>query len=168
MAANLDRFDATGELGEVMLTGDWQDYYIESDLLSEFVADPVTGVVQALPEFIPMFPLPDQAIRLADERVALPYVQLVPPDAYPHSLGDADHIMIWWIPVHVLTQDPAQDGQWVVDETLTMCMGDCDLARANIVDYIDSLDSLVPDSDDATPAATAQTRREGQTAWRNS
>ncbi len=161
--AELDQFDATRELGEVMWTGDWQDYYIESDLMTEFVADPVTGIVQALPDFIPMAPLPGQAIRLVDGRVAVPYVQLIPPETYADALESGEDLLAWQIPVHILTQDPAQDGRWVVNETLTIWMGDCDFARARIVDYIDSLDSLVASSE-ATPVATPQARHEGHAA----
>jgi len=159
MVANLDQFDASRELGEVMLTGDWQDYYIESDLMSEFVTDPVTGIVQALPDFIPMAPLPDQAVRLADGRVALPHAQLIPPHAYSDALETEEDLLVWWIPVHILVQEPDLDGRWVVDETLTICMGDCDLARAGAVDYIAELDSLVA-SPEATPVATPQAWRE--------
>ena len=82
-----------------------------------------------------------------------------PPGASADQFFDGEDIPYWWIPVHILTQDPAQDGRWVADETLTICMGDCDLARASIVDYIDYLDSLVA-SPEATPVATPQAWRE--------
>ncbi|MBA3275267.1 MAG: hypothetical protein H0T72_05690, partial [Chloroflexia bacterium] len=150
VVASLDRFDASRELGEVMLTGDWQDYYFELDLF----VDPVTGVVQTVPDFIPTIPVPEQAIYLTDGRIAIPIVTLVPPGTYPFSTEDVDDIPYWWIPVHVLAQDPTQDGRWVIDETFTLCMGDCDLARAQTVDYIAYLESLVTTPDAATPAAT--------------
>lgn len=53
-------------------------------------------------------------------------------------------------------QEPSLDGRWVMDETLILCMGDCDLARANMVNYIEHADSVVPNRDEATPVATPQ------------
>lgn len=83
LLAQLERFDASRDLGEAMLSGDWQDYSIESDLF----ADEAGSIAQTLPAFIPAVPILEQAFHLADGRIAIPIAQLVPPGTYPYSLG---------------------------------------------------------------------------------
>lgn len=158
MLANLDRFDASRELGEVMLSGNWRDYYIESDLF----VDSATPNVDVLPDFIPTIPIPDQAVLLTDGRIAIPIAQLVPPGSYPFSVEDVNEFPYLYITVHILVQEPALDGRWVVDETIDVCMGDCDQARAEIVEYIAYLDSLVT-PDVGTPVATPRAWRDPST-----
>ncbi|MBA2468989.1 MAG: hypothetical protein H0V37_06250 [Chloroflexia bacterium] len=162
--AYLAQFDARRELSETMLTGDWRDFYIESDLFAEGTPPDLQ-----IPGFIPTVPIPDQAIHLADGRIAIPLARLDPPSIYPHALADMDDIPYWFIPVHVLARDQTQHSRWVIDETFTLCMGDCDLARARIVEEIDYLEGLVttpnaatppPVTPDATPIATPRTSGE--------
>lgn len=150
--AQLARFDATRELGGAMLSSDWRDYYIESDLFAEG-----TPAAFQIPDFIPSIPIPEQAFHLSDGRIAIPIAALHAPGYGADQFIDGDDIPYWHIPVHVLAQDPTQAGRWVVDETFTVCMGDCDLARVRIVDYIDYLESLTITPDAATPASASPT-----------
>jgi len=155
MLANLDLFDASRALGEAMLSGDWRDYYIESDLFD----DGTPSVIQ-IADFIPTIPIPGQAFQLGDGRVAIPIAQLVGPGNEADQFIDGEDIPNWWIPVHILAQDPAQNGRWVIDETFIVCMGDCDRAHAEIVEYMEGLGidpnaSLGGTPTAATPAADA-------------
>jgi len=132
----LAKHDATRGLAAAISTGDWSDYYVDSSVFNE------GGTA----------PLPEQAVALTDGRVAIPIAEFW---SYPLLSEDFLRSPYVTIQVDILIQDSAQDGRWVVDEQIWLCLGDCDSYRQSLVqDIFERGLSPSAATPEATPVAT--------------
>lgn len=94
--------------------------------------------------------LPEQAIQLADGRIAVPVIYLVDPADVEAQLPDNTTDPVF-VDIYIFAPDPTRGGQWGLDEQLPVCLGNglCD-------DFYDATDpngdALFPAP--ATPSAT--------------
>jgi hypothetical protein len=156
----LDQIEETRDLANAIFSGDWTDYQIESD---HFI-DSATGLAITAPNFIATVPIPEQAVLLADGRIAVPIARLFPPGGWVGSLAGAENTPYWLVSVHILALDESQDGRWVMDEQLTLCMGDCD---QYVTDFFDALEAQGFDFNlqESTPAATPSSATDPNAHW---
>jgi hypothetical protein len=107
-----------------------------------------------LPEQVDLTFRPEQAVQLADGRIAMPEVFLVDPADIETwlSAGDDDAYpgIVWF---YIFAKDATRDGQWGLDERLGVCLGNglCD----DFYEDIDPTgDALFPAP--ATPSASPE------------
>lgn len=138
MLADLAYIDDTRALGDALFTGDLLDFAIET---GQFTVEQFTsGTVS---ENLTTIPLVDRAVMLADGRMAIPLATLVPTGyeyTWPYD----------WLFIKVDTLRQV-DGQWVLDDRVSVCVGNCDAARAQYVDQLVSMGIEVPGTPVATP-----------------
>lgn len=132
------QLDVAQELSPQLQSQDPADYIHESDANLELNPEPVF--------------LPEQAIQLADGRIAIPMSYLVPRNAEPDpGFWVSDDSSALAIEIQIFR---SVDGQWVMDESIPWgCVGDCEESWNQLSEV---LFLTMPDATPAsTPAASA-------------
>jgi len=102
---------------------------------------------------------PEQAVQLADGRIAIPETYLVDPadiEAARPANDDAYPDTVWFL---IFARDATRDGQWALDERLAVCLGN---GTGLYEDFCDDFDQAVAPTGDAlfptlaTPSASPE------------
>jgi hypothetical protein len=161
-AADVATPEEREQLAALVLGEDpWASQFMVTELAisrEEWEATAASDAASATPaDFLPeQFDLtfrPEQAVQLADGRIALPETYLVDPadiEAQQSAYDDAYPDIVWF---SIFARDATRDGQWGLDERLGVCLGNslCD----DFYEDIDPTgDALFPAP--ATPSASPE------------
>jgi hypothetical protein len=121
------------DISATLLPGDISDYVV----LSDRDTATMTGYVVQ----------PHQVVQLADGRIGAPESLVLPPD---NDVGRGIPLIMSF---NIYIQDSASNNRWVLDESLLLCVGECDMFYEQMARDLSILPSATH-SPAASPAAT--------------
>jgi hypothetical protein len=124
------------DLSTTLLPGDISDYVVLSD---RDIATITGYVVQ-----------PHQVVQLADGRIGAPESLVLPPD---NGVGRGIPLIMSF---NIYIQDSASNNRWVLDESLLLCVGECDMFYEQMARDLSVLPASTP-LPAASPVAQAAT-----------
>jgi hypothetical protein len=143
----ITRINQRQPLSDGMLSADQLDYYVSSGQTEEEMIGSLMGYSTTVPH-------PTTAVVLADGRIAIPQLIVMPSDSSMFTEDWEPYGPYYSIPVHILAKD-SETQRWLVDEVIWLAGGDLDELILSLRDQEAAMleqAGLNPATPEATPA----------------